>query len=53
MTSIAELNNSLGLPEQDPREVVYNSALNREVELSPSSSHRAIRLFSGTTLLVV
>ena len=35
MSSTPELNSSLGLPEQDPREVVRDSALNRKDELFP------------------
>jgi hypothetical protein len=35
MISIDEFNKSSGLPKQDPREVVYNSAFNRTNELHP------------------
>jgi hypothetical protein len=45
MTSITELNSSLGLPEQDPREVVYNSALNRKNELFPFKFPSAYPVF--------
>ena len=45
MTSITELNSSLGLPEQDPREVVCNSALNRKNELFPFKFPSAYPVF--------
>jgi hypothetical protein len=35
MISIIEFNKNLGLPAQDPSEVVYNSAFNRKDELFP------------------